>query len=81
MRRLLGGKEYDQVIDRLDVHRPAEWVAVDRMGARTLRALGQAYLGRGDLREARECLEQLRTPNASSRSCPGGFCCLFVGSV
>ncbi len=60
VRRLLGGKQYDQVIDRLDVHRPAEWVAVDRMGARTLRALGQAYLGRGDLREARECLEQLR---------------------
>ena len=30
-------------------------------GARTLRALGQAYLGRGDLPAARECLEQLRT--------------------
>jgi len=60
VRRLLGGKQYDRVIDRLDVHRPAEWVAVDRMGARTLRALGQAYLGRGDLREARECLEHLR---------------------
>ena len=60
VRRLLAGKQYDEVIDRLDVHRPAEWVAVDRTGARTLRTLGQAYLGRGDLREARECLEQLR---------------------
>ena len=30
-------------------------------GARTLRALGQAYLGRGDLAAARDCLEQLRT--------------------
>jgi hypothetical protein len=26
-----------------------------------LRVLGQAYLGRGDLKLARECLEQLRT--------------------
>jgi tetratricopeptide (TPR) repeat protein len=49
------------VIDRLDIHRPAEWAVVDLLGARTLRALGQAYLGRGDLRAARECLEQLRT--------------------
>ena len=60
VRRLLAGKKYEQVIDRLDVHRPAEWAALDRTGARTLRTLGQAYLGRGDLREARECLEQLR---------------------
>jgi eukaryotic-like serine/threonine-protein kinase len=60
VRRLLAGKQYDQAIDRLDVHRPAEWAVVNRMGARTLRTLGQAYLGRGDLTSARECLEQLR---------------------
>jgi serine/threonine-protein kinase len=60
VRRLLAGKAYDQVIDRLDIHRPAEWATVDLLGVRTLRALGQAYLGRGDLRSARECLEQLR---------------------
>jgi serine/threonine protein kinase len=61
VRRLLAGKAYDQAIDRLDVHRPAEWAVVDLRGARTLRALGQAYLGRNDLRSARECLEQLKT--------------------
>jgi serine/threonine-protein kinase len=61
VRRLLAGRAYDQVIDRLDVHRPAEWAVVDVRGARTLRALGQAYLGRNDLRSARECLEQLWT--------------------
>jgi serine/threonine protein kinase len=60
VRRLLAGKHYHQVIDRLDVHRPAEWAVLDRIGARTLRTLGQAYLGRGDLTAARECLEQLR---------------------
>jgi serine/threonine-protein kinase len=61
VRRLLAGRAYEQVIDRLDVHRPAEWAVVDVRGARTLRALGQAYLGRSDLRSARECLEQLWT--------------------
>ncbi len=60
-RRLLASRAYDEVIDRLDVHRPAEWAVVDRLGARTLRVLGQAYLGRGDLAQARDCLEQLRT--------------------
>jgi hypothetical protein len=60
VRRLLAGRAYDQVIDRLDVHRPAEWAVVDVQGARTLRALGQAYLGRGDLSAGRDCLEQLR---------------------
>jgi serine/threonine-protein kinase len=60
VRRLLASKAFDQVIDRLDVHRPPEWAVVDLTGARTLRALGQAYLGRGDLAEARDCLEQLR---------------------
>jgi serine/threonine-protein kinase len=60
VRRLLGSRAYDQVIDRLDVHRPAEWAVVDLRGVRTLRALGQAYLGRGDVRAACECLEQLR---------------------
>ncbi len=61
VRRLLASKAYDQVIDRLDVHRPAEWAVVGLREARTLRALGQAYLGRGDLTDARDCLEQLRT--------------------
>ncbi len=61
VRRLLAGRSYDAVIDRLDVHRPAEWAVLDRLGARVLRALGQAYLGRGDLGDARDCLEQLRT--------------------
>jgi serine/threonine protein kinase len=60
VRRLLAAKKFDEVIDRLDVHRPAEWAVLDRMGARTLRTLGQAHLGRGDLALARECLEQLR---------------------
>jgi tetratricopeptide (TPR) repeat protein len=61
VRKLLAGRAYDQVIDRLDVYRPAEWAVVDVLGARTLRALGQAYLGRGEPAQARECLEQLRT--------------------
>ncbi len=39
---------------------PAQWQVTDRSAARTLRALGQAYLGRGDLNAARDCLEQLR---------------------
>jgi serine/threonine-protein kinase len=61
VRRLLAARAYAQVIDRLDVHRPAEWTVLDRTGARTLRALGQAYLGLGDLIAARDCLEHLRT--------------------
>ena len=61
VRKLLASKAYEQVIDRLDIHRPAEWEVVRPLGARTLRALGQAFLGRGDLNQARECLEQLRT--------------------
>jgi hypothetical protein len=61
VRRLLAGRAYADVIDRLDIHRPAEWAVVDLRGARTLRALGQAYLGHNDMRSARECLEQLRT--------------------
>jgi serine/threonine protein kinase len=60
VRRLLAARDYDGVIDRLDIHRPAEWAVLDPAGARTLRVLGQAYLGRGDLAEARDCLEQLR---------------------
>jgi serine/threonine protein kinase len=59
-RRLLGSRSYDKVIDRLDIHRPAEWAVLDVNGARALRFLGQAYLGRGEARLARECLEQLR---------------------
>ncbi len=60
-RRLLGARQYDRVVDRLDVHRPAEWQVVDLRGARTLRLLGRAYLGQGRPAAARECLEQLRT--------------------
>jgi hypothetical protein len=61
MRRLLANRAFDEVIDRLDVHRPAEWAVLDAHGGRVLRTLGQAYLGRGDLAAARDCLEQLRT--------------------
>jgi eukaryotic-like serine/threonine-protein kinase len=61
VRRLLASKAYDLVIDRLDIHRPPEWAAANVVGARALRALGQAYLGRGELTSARECLEQLQT--------------------
>lgn len=61
VRRMLGSKAYDEVIDRLDVHRPPEWAVLDSSGAKILRVLGQAYLSRGDLAEARDCLEQLRT--------------------
>jgi serine/threonine protein kinase len=61
VRKLLAARAFEQVIDKLDVYRPAEWAVLDGFGARTLRALGQAYLGKGDLRTARECLEQLRT--------------------
>jgi tetratricopeptide (TPR) repeat protein len=60
VRRLLAARAYEQVIDRLDVHHPPEWAVLDVMGARTLRALGQAYLGLGNLPAARDCLEQLR---------------------
>jgi serine/threonine-protein kinase len=60
VRRLLAARSYEQVIDRLDVHRPPEWAVLDAMGARTLRALGQAYLSLGNLPAARDCLEQLR---------------------
>jgi hypothetical protein len=59
-RRLLANREFAQVIDRLDVHRPAEWVVIDVHGARVLRLLSQAYLGRSDWKAARDCLEQLR---------------------
>jgi serine/threonine protein kinase len=60
-RRHLARGEMKEAIDRLDIHRPAEWTVVDRQGARLLRALGQAYVGLDDWRSARECLEQLRS--------------------
>jgi serine/threonine-protein kinase len=60
VRKLLASRAYDQVIDRLDIHRPAEWETINLRAARALRALGQAYLGRGDLNSGRDCLEQLR---------------------
>jgi serine/threonine protein kinase len=61
VRKLLAGKAFDQAIDLLEPHRPAEWSTLSLTGARALRALGQAYLGKGGLVQARECLEQLRT--------------------
>jgi serine/threonine protein kinase len=61
VRKLLAARDFERVIDLLDVHRPAEWATLDASGARTLRGLSQAYLGRGDLVAARECLEQLRS--------------------
>ncbi len=60
VRQLLAARAYEQAIDRLDVYRPPEWAVLDGMGARTLRLLGQAYLGLGNLPAARDCLEQLR---------------------
>jgi serine/threonine protein kinase len=72
VRRLMADRAYDRVIDRLDVHRPAEWAVVDVRGARTLRTLGQAYLGLNDLRSARECLEQLRTAQRERPVLPNG---------
>jgi serine/threonine protein kinase len=60
-RKLLARREYARAIDCLDVHRPAEWQVIDHRTARVLRLLGQAYLGKGDLPAARDCLEQLRT--------------------
>src|SRR5262249_14344104 len=70
-RRLLANRAYEQVIDRLDVHRPAEWAAHDARAGRTLRLLGQAYLGRGDLTAARDCLEQLRAAQHEQAVLPG----------
>jgi serine/threonine protein kinase len=61
VRRLLARRAWDDAIGRLEVHRPAEWAAIDAASARALRILGQAYLGRGELKTARDCLEQLRT--------------------
>jgi hypothetical protein len=70
VRRLLAAKSFDQVVDKLDVHRPAEWATLDAHGARVLRALGTAYLGRGDLPEARDCLEQLRSAQRQQNLLP-----------
>jgi serine/threonine-protein kinase len=70
VRRLLAARAYEQAIDRLDVHRPPEWAVIDLLGARTLRALGQAYLGMGNLPAARDCLEQLRTAQTEQNLLP-----------
>lgn len=60
VRRLLAGRAFDEVIDKLELHRPAEWAAVDESGTRLIRLLGQAYLGKGDLAAARDCFEHVR---------------------
>ncbi|MBY0230863.1 MAG: serine/threonine-protein kinase [Gemmataceae bacterium] len=60
VRKLLGSREYAAALDRLDIHRPAEWATLDLKGARTLRAMAQAFAGLGRTQQARECLEQLR---------------------
>lgn len=70
VRRLLAARAYEQAIDRLDVHRPPEWAVLDGMGAKTLRALGQAYLGAGNLTAARDCLEQLRATRKEQNLLP-----------
>jgi serine/threonine protein kinase len=72
VRRLLATRAYEQVIDRLDVHRPPEWAVLDAIGARTLRLLGQAYLGLGNLAAARDCLEQLRAAQDEQALLPQG---------
>lgn len=59
-RRLLASRSYEEVIRRLEVHRPAEWAVVDETTARLLRLLGQAHLGQKDWMKARDCLEHLR---------------------
>ena len=58
-RRLLASRSYAEAAAKLEVHRPAEWAAIDGSGTRLLRLLGQAYLGKGDLAAARDCLEHL----------------------
>jgi tetratricopeptide (TPR) repeat protein len=58
-RRLLASRSYAEAVAKLEVHRPAEWAAVDGSGVRLLRLLGQAHLGKGDLPAARDCLEHL----------------------
>jgi hypothetical protein len=59
-RRLLAARAFAEVVEKLEVHRPAEWAAVDDSGARLLRLLGQAQLGKADLVAARDSLEYLR---------------------
>lgn len=59
-RRLLAARSYAEVVRKLEVHRPAEWAAIDGSGVRLVRLLGQAQLGLGDLRAARDCLEHVR---------------------
>ena len=66
-RRALARGQFDQAIDLLDIHRPAEWAVVDYQGAHVLRLLGQAYVRRGQWRLAQECLEQLRAAQREQR--------------
>jgi serine/threonine protein kinase len=60
VRRLLGRKAYEQVIERLEVHRPAEWATLDGPTARLVRLLARGYQGHGNWADARDCLEQVR---------------------
>jgi serine/threonine-protein kinase len=69
-RRLLARREFAAAVDHLDVYRPAEWAALDATSGRILRLLGQGYLGRGELRAARDCLEQLRAAQREQHVLP-----------
>jgi serine/threonine-protein kinase len=69
-RCLLAGGRFAEAVDHLDVYRPAEWAVLDLRGARVLRLLAQGYRGRGDLRAARDCLEQLRATDKGQGALP-----------
>ena len=60
-RRLLAARAYDEVIRKLEVHQPAEWSAVDEIGARLIRLIGQARMGQNDFSDARDAFEHLRS--------------------
>ncbi len=58
-RQRLSRRDFQGVIDHLDVHRPAEWAVVDLQGAFVLRLLGRAYLEQKEYRNCLECFNQL----------------------
>lgn len=59
-RRLLANRSYQELIEKLEVHRTAEWIGMDVRGAKLLRLLSQGYLGQQNYSLAKDCLEQLR---------------------